>query len=161
MSIPSHEPGHRTRFALWLAFAAILLPCAARAAEGVGRGFVDEVRSDGSRVLKAWIRTGAQATAFYSISIDRAGRVASVCTDPSPIPENALKSPLGDMDTVTSWTWTLLSAKGYGRVLVGFWDTEEGTALAAASERGSAPAPCWWRQPVRRPGRIHPGGVNP
>ncbi|MDX1433460.1 MAG: hypothetical protein R3286_13535 [Gammaproteobacteria bacterium] len=136
-------PSGRVLVALGCAAAlALVLASASRAAEGDRRGFVAVSHADGTHTVRAWIEVDRQRTLFYAVSVDQGGHVTAVCSERSPIPEAALTDPDSDIDSITTWVWQWLVAKGHGRLLVAFWDSPIGHELAAAGERGDVPPAC-------------------
>ena len=79
---------------------------------------------------------------FFAVDVSSQGLITRVCSEPSPVSVQALANSSENMDALTTGTWKLLMAKGHGRLLIGFWDTEEGTRLAQSSEQGQLPPPC-------------------
>ena len=121
---------------------SLVLTSQSLAAVGDRRGFLAVSHPDGTRTVRAWIQIDARRTLFYAVSVDGRGGIMRVCSEPDPIPRDALTSPIGDIDTITTWTWNWLTAKGHGRLLVGFWDSQAGIDLASASMHGTPPPAC-------------------
>ena len=112
------------------------------ACPGDKRGFLSAMHVNGGRTIKAWMETSRRELLFFAIDVSNQGLVTRICSEPNPVSVHALASASDNIDALTTRTWNLLLAKGHGRLLMGFWDTEEGIRLAESSERGQLPPSC-------------------